>query len=461
MNVPAFPSEVQDEETVEITPGNESPEKESPEKESPEVDPGSGKETPIKDENSGKKSKKIFGFLKKNKEVRDISAGDSQYFEGIGDSREFPGPNVSQDKVLAGVSDVISADVSEEVLVGASDSDEVPGTKLSGFKKYFQTFKSLSDFKPLLEKLKGKKQDSEMAESGEASGGKKTASLAERYKAFCFSFGLHFDKNQRDDLARSLYQADLEMTPGMFISLAVVTSLLASFLMFFISIIIFYGSENSLVYVLPLSFLTFILSLGGFPFTLYNKVSNKNMNIDHEIPFALSYMSILASGGSSPVELIRRVSEEDYGDVSKEFSKVMFRIDVLGEDGNSAMSHLIRNTSSELLRTICIDLANAMQAGGGLRTYLEMKSKELMEMRRETQRVFVDSLSVYGEGYLSGIVMSVVLVVLMIVICSALGIDLKFMTPHQMFNFFVYFALPFMNILFILLLWMKYSRNAI
>ncbi len=218
---------------------------------------------------------------------------------------------------------------------------------------------------------------------------------------------------------------------------------------------------NYLVYVFSLTFLTLGLSLGGFPFSLYNKVSNKNMNIQYEIPFALSYMSVLASGDSEPLEIIRRVATEDYGDISKEFSKVIFRIDILGEDANSALSHLIQNTSSEQLRMVCIDISNAMQAGGGLQTYLEMKTKELMEMRRQAQKIFIDSLSIFGEGYLSGIVMSVVLVVLMIVICSALGLDLKIMTPHQLFNFFVYFALPFINLMFLLMLWMKYSRSAV
>lgn len=386
--------------------------------ESPKKGTDNGAKKAAKKEDK-KGSKTVFGFLKKKKAAGKVP-------EGSGDSK-------------------------------GSEELQDPASKPEGIKKYLQTFEDL------LKKLSGRKkdQDADLESSGKAPGSGKKPTLADKYKALCFRFGLHFDKNPQNDLAKSLYQADLEMTPGMFISLAVVTSFLASILMFFISSLVFWGSESPLVYIFSLTFLTFVLCLGGFPFTLYNKVSNKDMNIEHEIPFALSYMSILASGGSSPVELIRRVSEEDYGDVSQEFSKVMFRIDVLGEDGNSAMSHLIRNTSSELLRTICIDLANAMQAGGGLRTYLEMKSKELMEMRRETQKVFVDSLSVYGEGYLSGIVMSVVLVVLMIVICSALGIDLKFMTPHQLFNFFVYFGLPFMNIMFILLLWMKYSRNAI
>jgi flagellar protein FlaJ len=77
-----------------------------------------------------------------------------------------------------------------------------------------------------------------------------------------------------------------------------------------------------------------------------------------------------------------------------------------------------------------------------------------------TQKQFVDSLSVYGEGYLSGVVLSVVLVVLSIVVASALGIDL-FFEPKLLFNVFVYGILPFVNILFLVLLWMKYSRSVV
>ncbi|WP_292463901.1 type II secretion system F family protein [Methanolobus sp.] len=286
-----------------------------------------------------------------------------------------------------------------------------------------------------------------------------TNEYLEKYKMFCYFLGKYFDRKPREDISRSLYQADMIMTPGMFISLSIVTALIATAIVFTFSVILFRNSSTPLVYIGMLTFLTFGLTISGFPFVLYNKISGKNMNIEHELPFALSYMSILASAGSSPMDVVRTVAIEDYGEISTEFGKVMYRVDVLGEDGVTAMNHLVRNTSSESFRTICMDLANAMQAGGGLRTYLEMKSKELMDLRGKLQREFVDSLAVYGEGYLSGVVMSVVLVVLMIVVGSALGIDLGPLTPRQMFNLFVYFALPFINIVFLILLWMKYSRS--
>jgi flagellar protein FlaJ len=284
-------------------------------------------------------------------------------------------------------------------------------------------------------------------------------SFLEKYKMLCYVFGRYIDKKPQEDIAKSLYQADLVMTPGMFISLALVTAGMASLIVFLFSLIFFRSSSSPLVYISILTIITFGLSVSSFPFMLYNKISSKDMNIEQELPFTLGYMTILASSGSSPMDVIRQVAIEDYGDVSVEFGKVMYRVDVLGEDGVSAMNHLIRNTSSESLRAICIDLANAMQSGGGLRTYLEMKSRELMDMRRKMQQEFVDSLGVYGEGYLSGVVMSVVLVVLMIVVTSALGIDLGPFTAKQMFQFFVYFMLPFINIIFLLLLWMKYSRS--
>ena len=288
-----------------------------------------------------------------------------------------------------------------------------------------------------------------------------TNEYLEKYKMFCYFLGKYFDRKPREDISRSLYQADMIMTPGMFISLSIVTALIATAIVFIFSVILFRNSSTPLVYIGMLTVLTFGLTISGFPFVLYNKISGKNMNIEHELPFALSYMSILASAGSSPMDVVRTVAIEDYGEISTEFGKVMYRVDVLGEDGVTAMNHLVRNTSSESFRTICMDLANAMQAGGGLRTYLEMKSKELMDLRGKLQREFVDSLAVYGEGYLSGVVMSVVLVVLMIVVGSALGIDLGPLTPRQMFNLFVYFALPFINIVFLILLWMKYSRSVL
>ena len=280
----------------------------------------------------------------------------------------------------------------------------------------------------------------------------------DRYRMFCYHFGRYIDKTPRDSVAKMLYQADIEMTPGMFISLAGVTAVISTGMMLFSSTILFLGD---MTYIAILTSLTFALTLGGFPFVLYNRISAKKMSIEQELPYVLGYMSVLASAGTSPIDVVRRISIENYGHVSTEFGKVIYRVDLLGEDAVTAMNDLIHNTPSEMFRVLCIDLANIIHSGSGFRDYLEIKSRDLMTMRRLVQKEFVDSLSVYGEGYLGGVVMCVVLAVLGIVVCGALGIDMGIFEPRDLFNVFVYFVLPFVNILFLAMLSMKYSRSPV
>jgi flagellar protein FlaJ len=112
-----------------------------------------------------------------------------------------------------------------------------------------------------------------------------------------------------------------------------------------------------------------------------------------------------------------------------------------------------------IFRDICIDFTNIIYSGGGMKEYLETKSKELMTIRRRVFKEFVESLAVFGEGYLGGIVMLITLATLGIVISGSLGIELGPFTPEQLFNYLVYLVTPLVNVIFLLMLGVKYSTN--
>lgn len=287
----------------------------------------------------------------------------------------------------------------------------------------------------------------------------------EGYKKFCYVFGRSLDLNPNPSVARTLYQVDAEMTPGMFVSIWVMSTILVTGLLLGISFVLFYfpfspfSTEDPWLYIFLLTATGAVVSGGGFPFYLQNQISNKKMDIERKLPYALSFMSILSSSGATPLEIIRRVGREDYGHISNEFKKVLFRTDVLGEDAVTAMHSLVNNTPSEIFRDICIDITNIIYSGGGLKSYLEAKSKELMASRRQIYREFVDSLAVYAEGYLGGIIMIITLAVLGIVISGALGIDFGPLTPTQTFDVLIYVVTPVVNIIFLAMLGVKYSTT--
>jgi flagellar protein FlaJ len=289
--------------------------------------------------------------------------------------------------------------------------------------------------------------------------------LFEAYKRFCYIFGQSFDRNPNRDITKLIYQADLEMTPGMFTSLWLVTSLLSGIVMLILSSLILILPMSPLYMDAPFVYILLITLIGvgasaiGFPFYLQNEIENKKRDIDKQIPYALAFMSILASSGANPLEIIRKLSHEDYGQISNEFRKVLFRVDILGEDVVSAMTGLVHNTPSDLFRDICVDMTNIIYGGGGLKSYLETKSKELMTIRRQTYKEFVDSLAIFGEGYLGGIVMTLTLAILGIVISGALGIQLGPFEPKDLFKGLIYLGIPLINIVFLQMLSVKYSTN--
>jgi flagellar protein FlaJ len=292
-----------------------------------------------------------------------------------------------------------------------------------------------------------------------------TDNLLEMYKRFCYIFGRSFDRAPSRDIIKLIYQADLEMTPGMFTSLWIVTTILAGLLMVIIAAFVFilpqspFNLPNPAVYILLFALIGAAAVAIGFPFYLQNQIENKKRDIDTQIPYALAFMSILASSGATPLDIIRRIAREDYGQISNEFRKVLFRVDILGEDVVSAMNGLVQNTPSDLFRDICIDMTNIIYGGGGLKSYLETKSKELMEIRRQTYKEFVESLAVFGEGYLGGVVMTITLAVLGIVISGALGIQLGPFAPKDLFNYLVYLIIPLINVVFLQVLAVKYSTS--
>jgi flagellar protein FlaJ len=279
--------------------------------------------------------------------------------------------------------------------------------------------------------------------------------VTQLYMGACYRLlGRHLDEMHIVSITNMLYQADMEMTAGMFLSMAAVSAVLAAIPMFLFSFAFFGPSP----FVPLLTVLTLGVVFGGFPFVVYNTISNKKTGIDKELPFALGYMSILSSAGSTPLEILRRMSLENYGEISKEFRKVMYKVDVLGQDEVSAMNDLANNTPSEIFRGIVIDLANIMYSGSGMKEYLESKSNDLLEIKRQTQKEFVDSLAIFGEGYMGGILMIIILAVLGVVMAGALSIPLGPFKPSDVFTLLVYAIIPIVNVVFYLLLEQKFSR---
>lgn len=293
--------------------------------------------------------------------------------------------------------------------------------------------------------------------------GQKSQTKISWYNKFSYFAFRWLDNKPRPGILTLLYKADIQMLPGMYIGTIIITALLVTVSLLIASWFIFsfiLSSPLSLIFEIAVPLAGLGASLGALPLITVNKITGKKVKIDSILPFVLAYMATLSSAGMNPVETIRSVGLKDFGPVSREFQKISYRSDILGEDIISAINHIALNTPSETLRELLIGISNIIISGGSLRVYCEQESKELFALKRAKLKGFIDSLAAFSEGYIGGIVVSLIMGVIGIIVIGALGLHLvPFLTTADLFAILVFLGVPLINIVFLAMLETRFSSG--
>ena len=283
-----------------------------------------------------------------------------------------------------------------------------------------------------------------------------------RYVKLCYGPFRWVDKKPRPSVTSLLYRADFSMTPGMFVGVVVFTSAIATAATVAVSILVLRDFLKFDLW-LPLSLImggaALVVSVSALPMIAYNRLSGKRVKIEASLPFVLAYMATLSSAGMNPVDTIRHVGLKDFGMVSKEFRKIVYRFDILGEDILASIEHVANSTSSEVLRGILIGISNIIFSGGSMRDFCEQQAHELFDLKRAGLKGFIDSLAMFSEAYLGGIIVSIVMCIIGIIIAGAMGIHIGNLSTQQVFMIFVFVVVPLANILFLAVLEVRYSSG--
>jgi archaeal flagellar protein FlaJ len=294
---------------------------------------------------------------------------------------------------------------------------------------------------------------------------KKISSKIGAYNKFAYFMFRWYDNKPRPSILELLYKADIQMLPGMYIGTIVTTALLVTVATTFASWFVFtfiLHSSLALIFEIVLPLAALGASMGALPLVTLNKITGKRVKIDSVLPFVLAYMATLSSAGMNPVETIRAVGLRDFGPVSREFQKIAYRSDVLGEDIISATNHVATSTPSDTLHEILLGVSNIIVSGGSLRTYCEQESKELFNVKKAKLKGFIDSLAAFSEAYIGGIIISIIMGVIGIIILGALGLHvLPFLSTADLMVIFVFVIVPLINAVFLAMLEMRFSSGEV
>jgi len=198
--------------------------------------------------------------------------------------------------------------------------------------------------------------------------------------------------------------------------------------------------------------LALIACFGSYmSFRVYPRIRawERKGKIDANLPYAIGYISAMASIGVYPYTIFKKLSnaEETYGAVSNEVKLLVRDVELLGIDFITSLKKLVVTTPSVNMRAFLQGAVTTALSGGEMGSYFVNTATEYMEERRKKYERFIETLGIFAELYVIGMVAAPLLLVVVLSIMVFLGgASLEGLAA------IIYLVIPFSSAAFILLI---------
>jgi flagellar protein FlaJ len=297
------------------------------------------------------------------------------------------------------------------------------------------------------------------------------------YERFCFNLLGKRMKGKREDYAQlrnDLISARLKTPFEVYTSTALVSSVLVGLSVAVIvgilswvfklpNLITYKGAvPGVLVGLTPYNLIlgTVIITLlslvifGGITYVVFNvypgvEAGNRRRNIDASLPYAINYVTSMSTAGITPAEVFRLLGDSPiYGESAVEARFIAREIDIFGRDLIDAMRLVSSSTPSKRMKEFLQGAMASIASGGNLTEYFRNKSEQYTLENRQTQKLFLDTLALISESYVTAMVAGTLFLIILQSIMSVLSGDNK---PMFLFAI-IYCMIPLGSIAFVIMI---------
>jgi flagellar protein FlaJ len=297
------------------------------------------------------------------------------------------------------------------------------------------------------------------------------------YERFCFNLLGKRMKAKREDysqLRNDIISARLKIPFEVYLSTALVSSVVVGFGAAFVigifswllklpALVKYKGAvPGFLVALTPYSLvigtiLITVFSLiifGGLTyavFIMYPSVEagNRRRNIDATLPYAINYVTSMSTAGITPAEVFRLLGDSPiYGESSVEARYIAREIDIFGRDLIDALRLVSSSTPSKRMKEFLQGAMASISSGGNLTDYFRNKADQYALENRQTQKLFLDTLALISESYVTAMVAGTLFLIILQSIMSVLSGDNKPMFLYAI----IYIMIPLGSAAFVIMI---------
>jgi flagellar protein FlaJ len=163
-----------------------------------------------------------------------------------------------------------------------------------------------------------------------------------------------------------------------------------------ILILYFYGFIP-IIFLVPLPVYIMI----GFLLIPLSKASERAANLEREMPFAATYISVMASGGIAPYTSFKRLAEVELMPAMRsEAREIIKDVEIFGIDPLTAIENAAKKNPLDVFKDFLAGYASTVIIGGDIGHFLERKAEDIFKTRAMRVKAAAERLGMLLETFI-------------------------------------------------------------
>jgi len=257
-------------------------------------------------------------------------------------------------------------------------------------------------------------------------------------------------------LKTSIYKADARILFRTYLSIVFFLTAFVFILSFFVTLVVTLYLNLNILFIIP--FLLVLPTLfSAITFTLYYlypiSLANKRKNdMETNLPFALNHMAAIAGSGVPPRVMFKVLSRfKEYGEISKEASKITRNVEVFGMDEITSLKEVASKSPSPAFKDFLQGILTTIQTGGSLNNFLKEEAEKAMFDYRIKRNKYVQQLTIYADIYTAVLIAAPLIFVIMLPVLGIMQGNLFGLGIRELINLGLV-VLTALNLIFLLFL---------
>jgi len=194
-----------------------------------------------------------------------------------------------------------------------------------------------------------------------------------------------------------LEKAGIKIYPETYVSLMFLAALLSSPVTIASIVLLYFFRFIPLIFLVPIPVYVMI----GFIVWPMSMASDRSTTLEREMPFAATYVTVMASGGIPPYVSFKRLSEVELMPAMRKEAKEIIRdVEIFGVDPLTALDRSAKRNPLDIFRDFVSGYASTVIIGGDVNHFLETKSQDIFKTRSARVKIAAERLGMLLETFI-------------------------------------------------------------